>query len=599
MSSGKGGAQLAKSAMDDQKFRSELKTKLETINNTVSIKMSNLYKALCGVEDETKKNGKNKTKAKQTDNTNGLLSSINKGIDGLLKLGAAKSKFDAKLYDLLKGISVSVKDITSAQKDMVVKQNELTNIQKNVVKSKTGTIAIPEATIKKIGASVAKTQVTAVAKTQKAVAKKDKSKVFSKSLTAKGQGQVVTKTKSDSKKTKGKFGFSMSAFMKGLGKILKSIFNPVAMVLTFISKFLPYVLIFGAMLYGAWQAMGDELREKFKDIGLKILTLATAVFLGWKLIPLIIKGLAFTYHTLRNIFLIREHTAKMAAIGKETVMATTAHTAEMNKTIFGMLLEKIGFVFKKLVSAIEMVLNGIVFAIRCAVAVAGFLLIAAIVIVIVGLIVLIIKAMWDMFGDTILKFFSFIGDMVVKVLDKTVEFIKILINGIIGVVKWIFKKLFGIGDSDDNKDKNKEESETTIKNGVTPQIYFAGVAAIIEPLRLLNDKMAKMIKLQTSTLAAMHSQAASSMIGALSMFTPMGAMTHGTSAINGIISSVTAKPNDDTETQLVTVTAKLDTINESSDDMLKKLDDINENIKVIIGNQIALSNETTLHRPRR
>lgn len=54
----------------------------------------------------------------------------------------------------------------------------------------------------------------------------------------------------ESEKSEEKSSFDMNMFMGGLGKILKTLLNPVAMVVAFVAEFLPWILIFGAVLIG-------------------------------------------------------------------------------------------------------------------------------------------------------------------------------------------------------------------------------------------------------------------------------------------------------------------------------------------------------------
>lgn len=581
MSNKTSGAQVANASLNAAKNSQAILQKLNILTEQLGQLMPRyLYSQVTMLETNTNTNkGYLKIVTENVINSFGALLAIN----GNLR----------EIVNILKNKSSDDKDVLQTLKNQQSVMSDMVDQQKNVVSTAVGKLGLPEATIKKLGTTIEKAQTNSLKATQKVAAKQNKSANFQNQLTSKKQAAIIIKENKTAAKRGGKkFSFSMKDFMKGLAKILGEIFNPVKMVLTFISKFLPHVLIFGAMLYGAWQALGEELQEKFKSVAEKILTVAGAIFLGWKLIPLIIKGMAMAFQGIRIIHQFQEHNARMAMIGKETVLTNVEHTAEMNKTFFGMLLEKIGFVFKKAVSVIEMVLNGIVFAIRCAVAVAGYLLIAALVIVLVGLIVLILKALWDMFGDTVIKFFKMIGDMASVILGKVVDFVKIVVDGVVGIVKWFFSKLFGFGEEPKKKNENSQDSTTTIKNGVTPTMYFQGVSQIVEPLKILNEQMTKLIKIEQAALGV----ALVSSLG--SVFGPFGNnSTRNTSMAQK--NNYTTNVSDSTETQIVVVAEAIKALDDSSAAVVKKLDDVNENIKTIIHNQIAASVGNTLHRPAR
>lgn len=80
----------------------------------------------------------------------------------------------------------------------------------------------------------------------------------------------VTPKEKKEKVEKPKFPFDFKQFMGGLGKILRGILNPVSLIIAFVTKTLPYVLIAIAFLKGFWQGIGEELREKFTILGKKI-----------------------------------------------------------------------------------------------------------------------------------------------------------------------------------------------------------------------------------------------------------------------------------------------------------------------------------------
>ena len=204
-----------------------------------------------------------------------------------------------------------------------------------------------------------------------------------------------------------KFPFNFKQFMGGLGTILKGILNPVALVMAFISKSLPYILLAVAFFMGVWEGIGEELREKATEIGLKILKYAGIVFMIFKGGPILIRMLALAYHAARMVILgitfARDTLLWSTKMGHETTLFAT----ESGLSIFKRGLEIAKFVMEKIFIAFKFMLE-----------MAKFILIAAAVVLVIGLFVLLVAGIFILF--------SLIGDKIIDGLMKVIEIFKVI-----------------------------------------------------------------------------------------------------------------------------------------------------------------------------
>ena len=328
---------------------------------------------------------------------------------------------------------------------------------------------------------------------------KDTNKLFDKFIKTEQKSKQSEKTKSlinkpaldpakkekKEKKEKIKFPFNFKQFMGGLGGILRAIFNPVAMVMAFIQKTLPYLLIALAFLHGFWEGIGEELREKFTEIGKKIAIGAAIIFAAFKAGPLLIRALALIFHGLRILYLNIEHAMKMALMKKEMVHETVTFTEERSLNIFKRAKEMITFILEKIFIAFKYVLEF-----------AKFLLAAGIAIIIIGLVILLIvgiiaalvlfAALFIVAIAGIVLIFRELGKIILEIF---VAVPMMIIDAVLSLFGGLFKWIFGWGEG-----PSQENSETDTTSKRVTEITFtqelrtafnSALAAITEPLNTI------------------------------------------------------------------------------------------------------------------
>lgn len=315
---------------------------------------------------------------------------------------------------------------------------------------------------------------------------KSKQSEKAKTLIKKPTENLVKKEKSD-KKTKSKSLFNFKQFMSGLGGILRDIFNPVAMIIAFIQKSLPYILIAIAIFQGFWEGIGEELREKFTEIGKKIAIDAGIIFLAFKAGPILIRALALIFHGLRILYLNIEHAMKMALMKKELVHETITFTEERSLNVFKRMKEMITFILEKIFIAFKYVLEF-----------AKFLLAAGIAIVIVGLVVLLIVgiiAALVLFATlfiaaiaSIVLIFAALGAMILAIF---LAIPTLIIVAVLSLFAGIFKWIFG-GKSPDQAQNGGEVSSESKATEITfsqelKQAFNDAISLITTPLNNIKN----------------------------------------------------------------------------------------------------------------
>lgn len=307
---------------------------------------------------------------------------------------------------------------------------------------------------------------------------------------------VPTENKEKKEKVvKPKFPFNFKQFMGGLGTILKGILNPVALIVAFITKSLPYILIAIAFLRGFWKGIGEELREKFSKIGKKIAIGVGIVFALFKGGPILIRVLALAYHALRVSFLIIEHTGKMLLLKIKMGHEAETFAEEKGVNIFKRGLELAKFVMEKIFMVFKYMLE-----------IAKFVLAAGIAIVIVGLVVLLIAGIiialakfGSLFIDAIGKVVDIFIGIGKFVIDVFTAIPKMIIDGVLSLFGGLFEWIFG-SKSNGGETTTAEQMNTKSEVSFSQELkneFSTMLKEITAPLESIN-KAVKFIAVQSA-----------------------------------------------------------------------------------------------------
>ena len=292
-----------------------------------------------------------------------------------------------------------------------------------------------------------------------------------------------------------KFPLNGKQFMSGLGKILKGILNPVALIAGIFMHLLPYIILAVAFFKGFWSKLTPKLKDKVKEIAAKIVFYAGLAFLLFKGPALLIKtlqlawyiikigfavakwGLEIAFHVLRMLFTTTEHSSKMAFLLFDRLCTTIEHIAEMGSIILEMTLNIAAFVLKVaaiifIVAAIVLLIGGIILL---------FVLFGDKIAEAVTKIIEVFAMIGGMIYDAIIGFFKLLVDIVVTVI---VGLIGGLVEALVKGFKWLF------GGSDEDEKKSKTEQETTIKDGVTKDLFAATLKPVVYALDGIYDCLA-------------------------------------------------------------------------------------------------------------
>ena len=335
---------------------------------------------------------------------------------------------------------------------------------------------------------------------------------------------VPTENKEKKEKVvKPKFPFNFKQFMGGLGTILKGILNPVSLIIAFITKSLPYILIAIAFLRGFWKGIGEELREKFSKIGKKIALGVGIVFALFKGGPILIRVLALAYHALRISFLTIEHAGKMLLLKIKMGHETETFAAEKGVSIFKRGLELAKFVMEKIFMVFKYMLE-----------IAKFVLAAGIAIVIIGLVVLLIVGIiialakfGSLFVDAIGKVVDIFVGIGKFVLDIFTAIPKMIIDGVLSLFSGLFNWIFG-GESSEGETTTAEQMNTKSEVSFSQELkneFSTMLKEITAPLESIN-KAVKFIAVQS----AMQSRTGFGMISPVNIRT-IAAITSAVSEV--------------------------------------------------------------------
>ena len=284
-----------------------------------------------------------------------------------------------------------------------------------------------------------------------------------------------------------KFPVNGKQFMSGLGKILKGILNPVALIAGIFMHLLPYIILGIAFLKGFWNKLSPELKKKMIEVRDNIIFYAGLAFLLFKGPALLIKTLQLAWYAIKVAFAVAKWGLEVAFHALRMLFTTTEHGAEMAFKIFERACTMIEHVAKLLSTSLEMALNIAAFVLK----VAAIVFIVAAIVLLVGGVILIFVLLGDKIVEAtkkLVEVFAMLGGMVYDAVMGIIDlFFDVMVELVIGfwgrlitAVVNGFKSLFGIGGDDENKPKT--EQETAVKDGVTKDVFEAALKPIKDVL---------------------------------------------------------------------------------------------------------------------
>ena len=284
-----------------------------------------------------------------------------------------------------------------------------------------------------------------------------------------------------------KFPVNGKQFMSGLGKILKGILNPVALIAGIFMHLLPYIILGIAFFKGFWNKLSPELKKKMIEVRDNIIFYAGLAFLLFKGPALLIKTLQLAWYAIKVAFAIAKWGLEVAFHALRMLFTTTEHGAEMAFKIFERACTMIEHIFKMFSTKIELLLNVAAFALKAA----AIIFIVAAVLLLVGGVILIFVLLGDKIVEAtkkLVEVFSMLGGMVYDAIMGIIDlFFDVMVELVIGFWSRLitavvngFKSLFGIGGDDESKPKT--EQETTVKDGVTKDVFETALKPITNVL---------------------------------------------------------------------------------------------------------------------
>lgn len=301
-----------------------------------------------------------------------------------------------------------------------------------------------------------------------------------------------------------KFPVNGKQFMSGLGKILKGILNPIALITGVFLHLLPYIILAVAFFKGFWNKLSEPLKKKVKEVATKIVFYAALAFLLFKGPALLIKTLQLAWYIIKVGYAVAKWALEIAFHALRMMFTSTEHGFRMSATMFDRMCTMIEHIAEMLSIAFENVLNVAAFVLKVA---AIVFIVAAIVLLIGGIILLFV-----LFGDKIaeavtkiIEVFAMLGGMIYDAIvgffkllaDIVVTVIVGLIGGLVEALVKGFKWLFGGGDDGDEK---KTTTETEIKDGVTKDIFAETLKPIRASLDALNACVASIAAIEMSRI---------------------------------------------------------------------------------------------------
>lgn len=288
-----------------------------------------------------------------------------------------------------------------------------------------------------------------------------------------------------------KFPINGKQFMSGLGKILKGILNPVALIAGIFMHLLPYIILGIAFFKGFWNKLSPELKKKMIEVRDNIIFYAGLAFLLFKGPALLIKTLQLAWYAIKVAFAIAKWGLEVAFHALRMMFTTTEHGFRMSTTMFDRMCTMIEHIADMALNKLKFIFEGI----KLAVSIAGWLIIIAAVLLLVGGIILIFVLLGDKIVEAvekIVKVFAMLGGMVYDAVMGIIDlFFDVMVELVIGFWSRLitavvngFKSLFGIGGEEN---KPKTEQETSVKDGVTEDVFEAA----LKPIKDVLDNISK------------------------------------------------------------------------------------------------------------
>ena len=285
-----------------------------------------------------------------------------------------------------------------------------------------------------------------------------------------------------------KFPVNGKQFMSGLGKILKGILNPVALIAGIFMHLLPYIILGIAFFKGFWNKLSPELQKKMIEVRDNIIFYAGLAFLLFKGPALLIKTLQLAWYAIKVAFAIAKWGLEVAFHALRMLFTTTEHGFRMSTTMFDRMCTMIEHIADMALNKLKFIFEGI----KLAVSIAGWLIIIAAVLLLVGGIILIFVLLGDKIVEAVKKIvevFAMLGGMVYDAVMGILDlFFDVMVELVIGFWSRLitavvngFKSLFGFG-GDDGESKPKTEQETTVKDGVTKDVFETALKPITNVL---------------------------------------------------------------------------------------------------------------------
>lgn len=264
----------------------------------------------------------------------------------------------------------------------------------------------------------------AIQEKEQSLIKADKVKSLTQAKTNTKAPVASTKTKNDK--------FDMKMFMGGLGKILKTLFNPIALVTAFIMEILPWVLIFGALFVGMWSKLSAKVKAKLVAIGLAIVSVIAFIKLGSSnIMNFIFKGASLLFKT-KSIFNATEHSTGMLTYIKKMIMDVISFVKDMAIKAFQWLASIIQHALEIAKVAFQIALSISVYILIAVAVVAIVLIFACLLLIMVKLIGWIVK---EIIG-TIKEIFQAIIDIFGPYVKTLMEIIVMIAIGVAMMAFW-------------------------------------------------------------------------------------------------------------------------------------------------------------------
>lgn len=286
------------------------------------------------------------------------------------------------------------------------------------------------------------------------------------------QNQLIFDMKKFPKIPMPKFPVNGKQFMAGLGKILKGILNPVALIAGVFMHLLPYIILGIAFFKGFWNKLAKPIKEKIEEVTKTIIFYAGIAFLLFKAPALLISTLTTVFHVMKVMFLIAKWGLEVAFHILRITFTTSEHSMAVSIGIFKRICTTIEHIAEMALNKLKFVFEGI----KLAVSIGGWLIIIAAVILLLGFIIMVFVLFGDKIVEAVKKIvevFAMIGGMIYDAIVGIVKFIAdVVVTLVVGLLGGLIKALIkGIkwlfGGAPEEK---KETASETSKAKTSPTV---------------------------------------------------------------------------------------------------------------------------------